>query len=110
VQRHLPALEALDAHAGARGLAFAAAAASLAGAGADAAADTRVLLAGAGAVRKFLKLHGGPRLFLALDPQQVTDLGDHAARLRGVGDLGGAPDAVELEPHQGLALRMMPAD
>src|SRR4029079_12422820 len=39
VQRHLAALETLDAHAGARGLALATASAGLALAGADAAAD-----------------------------------------------------------------------
>src|SRR6202044_1268709 len=39
MQRHLAALKAFDAHAGARGLTFAAAAAGLALAGANAAAD-----------------------------------------------------------------------
>ena len=44
MQRHLAAFEALDAHAGARGLALAAAAAGLAHAGADAAADAHAFL------------------------------------------------------------------
>ena len=57
MQRHLAALEALDAHAGARGLALAAAAAGLALAGADAAADALALLARAGVVGDFVEFH-----------------------------------------------------
>src|ERR1043166_5375880 len=57
VQRHLPALEPLDAHARARGLAFAAASAGLALAGADAAADTHAILARAGPVGDLIQFH-----------------------------------------------------
>src|SRR5207237_3702536 len=57
VQRHLAALEALDAHARARGLALAAAAAGLAAARADAAADTMALLARTGPVGEFVEFH-----------------------------------------------------
>ncbi len=57
MQRHLAALKAFDAHAGARGLTFAAAAAGLALAGADAAADTLPGLAGARTAGKFVQLH-----------------------------------------------------
>src|SRR5262249_54464918 len=57
MQRHLAALEALDAHAGTRGLALAAAPAGLARAGADAAADAAALLARARAVGELVKLH-----------------------------------------------------
>ena len=56
MERHLPALEALDAHAGARGLAFAAAAARLSHARADAATDAQALLARPGTVGEFVKL------------------------------------------------------
>src|SRR5262249_13128768 len=41
---------------------------------------------------------------------QVPDLGDHAAGLRGIRQLGDAPDPVEAEPDQRLALRMMAPD
>src|SRR4051812_47481261 len=57
VQRHLPALEPLDAHARARGLALAAATGLLALAGTDAAADTLALLARSGIVGDFAELH-----------------------------------------------------
>ena len=57
VQRHLAAFEALDAHAGARGLALAAAAAGLAHAGADAAADAHAVLARARAVGDLVEFH-----------------------------------------------------
>jgi hypothetical protein len=57
MQRHLAAFKALDAHAGARGLALAAAACSLALAGADATADPHALLARAGIVGDIAELH-----------------------------------------------------
>src|SRR4249920_3436608 len=57
VQRHLAALEAFDAHAGARGLPLATAAAGLALAGADAAADAFARLARAGPVGEFVQFH-----------------------------------------------------
>src|SRR5882672_557421 len=57
MQRHLTALEALDAHARARRLALAAAAASLADARADAAADPHALLVRAGVVGDLVELH-----------------------------------------------------
>src|SRR5216684_7654840 len=57
MQRHLAALEALDAHAGTRGLALAAATAGLAHAGADAAADAGALLARAGTIGELVQLH-----------------------------------------------------
>src|SRR5947209_916405 len=57
MQRHLAALESLDAHAGARGLALAAATRLLALAGADAAADAHALFARAGVVGDFAELH-----------------------------------------------------
>src|SRR5262249_52018091 len=41
---------------------------------------------------------------------QVRDLGDHPADLRRIGTLDDAPDAVEPEPDQRLALTMMAAD
>src|SRR5580700_9405639 len=123
VQRHLAALEALDAHAGARGLALAAAAAGLAGAGADAAADARTLLARARPIRKFVQFHRRrplvpmragngrpPILVLADHAHEVTNLRDHAARRRRVGNIGGTADAVELQPDQGCALGMVTAD
>src|SRR3984957_14104724 len=49
-------------------------------------------------------------LFLADHAQKMLDLRDHAAGLRRVGNLGGAPDPVELEPDQGLALGMVAAN
>src|SRR5262249_17054320 len=58
VQRHLTALKSLNPNARARGLALAAATASLAGARADAAPDARGLLAGARTVGEFVELHG----------------------------------------------------
>ena len=57
MQRHLPAFEALDGHAGARGLALAAAPAGLALARADAAADADAVLASAGIVGKLVEFH-----------------------------------------------------
>src|SRR6185437_15051929 len=57
VQRHLAALEPLDAHAGTRGLALAAAAAGLAHAGADAAADAHAILARARIVGDLVQFH-----------------------------------------------------
>src|SRR5882762_8723506 len=57
MQRHLTALEALDAHARARRLALAAAAASLADARADAAADPHALLVRAGIIGDLVELH-----------------------------------------------------
>src|SRR5882672_2051287 len=64
MQRHLAALEALDAHAGARGLALAATAGGLALAGADATADAHALLARAGIVGDIAELHRAVSLFL----------------------------------------------
>src|SRR5262249_56623331 len=50
-------------------------------------------------------------LSLALDhPDQMADLGDHAADLRCIRQLGHPPDPVESEPNQRLALGMMAAD
>ena len=63
MQRHLAAFEALDAHAGARGLALAAAAAGLAHARADAAADAHALLARAGRSAIWLSFIARPRSF-----------------------------------------------
>src|SRR5581483_4213413 len=57
MQRHLTAFEALDADAGARGLALAAAARLLALARTDTAADAHALLARAGVVGDLVKLH-----------------------------------------------------
>src|SRR5262249_43360873 len=54
---HLPALEALDGDARARGLALAAAPAGLALAGADAAADALARLARAGPILELAELH-----------------------------------------------------
>src|SRR5712671_1013980 len=66
VQRHLAALETLDAHAGARGLALAAAASGLALARADATADAHPLFARAGIVGDIAELHRPVSLFLLL--------------------------------------------
>ena len=57
MQRHLTALEALDAHARARGLALATAACGLALARADATADAHPLFARAGIVGDIAELH-----------------------------------------------------
>src|SRR6185312_9984331 len=57
MQRHLAAFEALDAHARARGLAFAAAAAGLAHARTNTAADAVAVLAGARIVGDLVKFH-----------------------------------------------------
>src|SRR6202044_3730325 len=58
MQRHLAAFKTLDAHAGSRGLALAAAAGLLAFAGADAAADARARLRRAVVVLDGVELHG----------------------------------------------------
>src|SRR5262249_44556556 len=48
---------------------------------------------------------------LALDhAHQMLNLGDHAARLRGIGQFRNAADAVEAEADQRLALGMVTAD
>src|ERR1700730_1251918 len=70
VDRHLAALEALDAHAGTRGLALAAAARGLALAGADATADAHALLARAGVVGDIAELHRSLPLSVAHDPDR----------------------------------------
>src|SRR5271163_2372329 len=57
MERHLAALETLDAHARTRGLALAATAAGLAFARADAAADALSDFVRTGAVGEFVKLH-----------------------------------------------------
>src|ERR1700761_9361929 len=53
-------------------------------------------------------------IFLALlpvdDANEMLNLGDHAANLRRVLKLGHAADLVELQPDQGVALRMVAAD
>ena len=127
MQRHLAALEALDAHARARGLALAAASAGLALAGADAASDPGAVLAGSRPVGELIELHDVVLVLSIVTPVAVTErdelfrlrlnhlhqmlhLGDHAAGLRRVRNLGDAADAVEPEPDQGLALGVMAAD
>src|SRR3546814_8009314 len=57
MQRHLAAFIPIERHAGARGLALAAAPAGLAPARADAAADANRRLAGAGVVTQLIELH-----------------------------------------------------
>ena len=81
MQRHLAAFEALDAHAGARGLALAAAAAGLAHAGADAAADAHAVLAGAGIVGDLVQFHLTSSTS-STTTHQVPDLAQHAVGLR----------------------------
>src|SRR5476651_940595 len=109
MQRHLAAFKALDAHAGARGLALAAAAGGLALAGANATADPHALLARAGIVGDIAELHRSlplslehdldrkpvptfrdhaPILFLVDDADEVLNLCDHAANSRRVPKLG----------------------
>src|SRR5579859_3686833 len=80
VQRHLTALEPLDAHAGARGLALAAAAGGLALARADATADAHALFARAGIVGDIAELHRSLPLSLEhdLDRKPVPTFRDHA--------------------------------
>src|SRR5205085_6561257 len=70
VHRHLAAFETLDAHAGARGLAFAAAPAGLAGARADAATDAEALLPRAVLRGDFVQLH---RRLLISRPRRGRD-------------------------------------
>src|SRR5205823_3940621 len=65
MERHLAALETLDAHARARGLALAAAAAGLAHARADAAPDAGPLLAGARPVSEFVEFHDNVLVFFS---------------------------------------------
>src|ERR1700676_1932879 len=48
--------------------------------------------------------------FLADNADEVLNLGDHAANFRGVLQLGGAADLVELEADQRRALRVVAAD
>ena len=80
MQRHLAALETLDAHAGARGLALATAAGGLALARADTTADAHPFLARAGVVGEIAELHRWlPLLFLADDADEMVNLGNHAA-------------------------------
>src|ERR1700744_5676250 len=49
-------------------------------------------------------------LFLVDDADEMLNFCDHAANRRGVLQLGGAADLVELEADQRLALRVMAAD
>jgi hypothetical protein len=57
MQRHLPAFETFDAHAGARRLPFPAAPAGLATPRSYTAADAGAFLASTGAIRQFMQLH-----------------------------------------------------
>src|SRR6201996_6880302 len=85
MQRHLAALEALDAHAGTRGLALAATARSLALARADATADAHPLFARAGVIGDIAELHRMlPCLLLADDANEMLNFRDHAANRRRV--------------------------
>src|SRR6185437_7806672 len=131
MQRHLAALEALDAHAGARGLALAAAARGLALARADATADAHALFARAGIVGDIAELHRclplslehdldrkpdpafrhrAPILFLVDDTDEMLNLCDHAANCGRVPQFGDAAYLVELEADQRRALRVVAAD
>jgi hypothetical protein len=71
MQRHLAALESLDAHARSRGLALAAAAAGLAHARADAAADALALLARTRPVGKLIELHDAVLILFAVADAQA---------------------------------------
>src|ERR1700704_3791871 len=51
-----------------------------------------------------------PSLFLVDNPDEVLNLGDHAANRRGVLQLGDATDLVELEADQRRTLRVVAAD
>ena len=105
MQRHLAALEALDAHARSRGLALAAASAGLALAGADTAADALSRLARAGAAARVREVSSS----LLHHANQMRDLGDHAARRRRIDQFGDAADLVQLQADQRLTLGMLPA-
>src|SRR5439155_24250510 len=107
VQRHLAALEALDAHARARSLALAAASAGLADARADAAADAKALLDRAFARGDLVELHGPFSLFAFDHADDMANLVDHAAGHRCVGQIARAADLVQPEPDQGRALGVM---
>ena len=129
VQRHLAALEALDAHARARGLALAAAAAGLAGARADAAADALSRLARARPACEFVQFHRrSPHPLVsssrplnrrsartmtrdAIPPPPRRDARPWRScrGSRRVDKLGDAADLVEPQPDQRLALAMVPA-
>src|SRR6201986_2396144 len=58
----------------------------------------------------FIALSPYLSLFLVDDADEMLNLCDHAANCRGVLQLGGAADLVELEADQRLALRVMAAD
>src|SRR5262249_30289828 len=75
MQRHLAALEALDAHAGPRRLAFAAPAARLAFAGANAAADAGTVFTRARIVGHLVQLHCFILFFLVM-PGLVAGIHD----------------------------------
>src|SRR6202012_1090135 len=80
MQRHLAAFKTLDAHAGTRGLALAAAAGGFALARADATADPHTLLARAGIVGDIAELHREIPLSWEhdLDRKPVPTFRDHA--------------------------------
>src|SRR6266481_2053080 len=87
MQRHLAALETLDAHARTRGLALAAAAGLLALARTDATADAHALFARAGIVGDIAELHRPVSLFLLLladDADEMLNFCDHLANRRGI--------------------------
>src|SRR4051794_18240529 len=102
MQRHLAAFRALDAHAGARGLALAAAPRLLALARADAASHAHTLLARARVGGEFSEPHGreSQKLLLADDADEVLHFRDHPANFGRISELADAPDLVELEPEQ----------
>src|SRR5262252_9115180 len=136
MQRHLAAFEALDGNAGTRLLPLDAASGGLALAGPNAAAEAAARLAGPRAVGEFGQFHravliswlvtstapagriarrrtpGHPKHALSLllnHANEVMNLGDHAAGHRGIGELLDAPDLVQTEPDQDLALDEMAA-
>src|SRR5262249_378528 len=102
MHRHLAALEALDAHAAARGLALAATGRGLALARPNAAADAHALLARAGVVGDLAELHRPSPIALLLvdDADEMVNLGDHATNRRRIRQLGDPADLVELQPDQ----------
>src|SRR5690242_1356429 len=105
MQRHLATLEALDAHATARGLALAAAAAGLPHAGADTAPDAHAFLARTRLIGNLVESHGFVLLLRVADhAHEVLHLADHAAGRRCVRQIARAADFVETEPDQCLPL------
>jgi hypothetical protein len=108
MERHLAALEALDAHARARGLTFAASATGLAHARADATTDAHAFFSRTRPVGNLVEFHRIVLLLRAANhAYEVLNLSDHPSSRRRIGEIAHPSDFVEAETDQRRTLIMV---